>query len=238
MKAKRIILAICVLFNTCLGLAASDIHAEEDQVIKVGYPIQEGLTDIDENGNLSGYTYEYIQEMALYNGWQVEFVQAEGSIDESLITLMDMLEKGEIDLMGGMSYSAAMDDIYDYSSRSYGIAYTTLVILNNKTFIVDSTQMQHVRIAVHKNANMRLRELNEFCEMNLIEPEYFYYDSTEAMLNALTSGEAEAMLSTSAEKVDGVRTVAKFAPKPFYFITTSGNSSLIQEINLALQNIE
>ena len=32
MKAKRIILAICVLFNTCLGLAASDIHAEEDQV--------------------------------------------------------------------------------------------------------------------------------------------------------------------------------------------------------------
>ena len=237
-KGKKIILVICIFFNAFFSIASTNVDAHEDRVVRVGYPIQQGLTFVDEHGNLSGYTYEYIQEMALYNGWQVEFVQAEGSIDESLTTLMKMLEDGEIDIMGGMSYSTAMDEIYAYSSRSYGIAYTTLVILNNKTFVVDSTQKQRVKIAVHKNANKRLQELNEFCEMNLIEPEYYYYENNKKMIEALRSGEAEAMLSTSAEFIDGVRTVARFAPKPFYFITTSGNSKLIKEINLALQNIE
>lgn len=238
MKGKQIILCIFTFMTVFFYCGDFSINAEEDRVVRVGYPIQEGLTEIDEDGNYSGYTYEYIQEMALYNGWHVEFVQVDGDVNESLSTLMKMLEDGEIDLMGGMSYNEAMDEIYDYSSRSYGIAYTTLVILNNKTFIVDSTSVQRVRIAVHKNANKRLKELNEYCEMNLIEPEYLYYESSEEMLAAMKNGDADAMLSTSAEFIDGVRTVAKFAPKPFYFITTSGDSELVKEINMALQNIE
>lgn len=238
MMRKQIILCICTFMTVFFCCGDISINAEEDRVVRVGYPIQEGLTNIDEDGKYNGYTYEYIQEMALYNGWHVEFVQVDGDINESLSTLMKMLKDGEIDLMGGMSYNEAMDEIYDYSSRSYGIAYTTLVILNNKTFIVDSTSVQKVRIAVHTNANKRLQELNEYCEMNLINPEYVYFDDEEAMVEAMRRGEADAMLSTSASFIDGVRTVAKFAPKPFYFITTSGNSELVKEINLALQNIE
>lgn len=238
MKVKRIMLCISMFLTVLFCYGDFYVKAKEDRVVRVGYPIQEGLTNIDEEGKYSGYTYEYIQEMALYNGWHVEFVQVEGNENESLSKLMEMLENGEIDLMGGMAYSEAMDEIYDYSSRSYGIAYTTLVILNNKTFIVDSTSLQKVRIAVYKTANKRLQELNEYCEMNLIEPEYLYYDSEEEMMEALYQGEADAMLSTSASIIDGVRAVAKFAPKPFYFITTSGNSELIKEINMALQNID
>lgn len=71
------------------------------QVIRVGYPIQLGMTEVDEQGNYSGYTYEYLEEIAQYTGWDYEFVQVEGDLNESLVTLMDMLEKGEIDLMGG-----------------------------------------------------------------------------------------------------------------------------------------
>lgn len=238
MKVKRIMLCISMFLTVLFCHGDFSVKAKEDRVVRVGYPIQEGLTNIDDEGKYSGYTYEYIQEMALYNGWHVEFVQVEGNENESLSKLMEMLENGEIDLMGGMAYSEAMDEIYDYSSRSYGIAYTTLVILNNKTFIVDSTSLQKVRIAVYKTANKRLQELNEYCEMNLIEPEYLYYDSEEEMMEALYQGEADAMLSTSASIIDGVRAVAKFAPKPFYFITTSGNSELIKEINMALQNID
>lgn len=238
MKARRILLCICTFLTALFYHADFSAKAKEDRVVRVGYPIQEGLTNIDEDGKYTGYTYEYIQEMALYNGWHVEFVQVEGNENESLSKLMKMLENGEIDLMGGMSYNEAMDEIYDYSSRSYGIAYTTLVILNNKTFIVDSTSLQKLRIAVYRTANKRLQELNEYCEMNLIEPIYLYYDTEEEMMAALHSGEADAMLSTSASFIDGVRSVAKFAPKPFYFITTSGNSELIKDINMALLNID
>lgn len=75
-------------------------------MIRVGYPIQLGMTEVDEQGNYSGYTYEYLEEIAQYTGWDYEFVQVEGDLNESLVTLMDMLEKGDIDLMGGMLYEA------------------------------------------------------------------------------------------------------------------------------------
>lgn len=37
---------------------------QEDRVVRVAYPVQAGLTDFDEFGNYSGYTYEYLEEIA------------------------------------------------------------------------------------------------------------------------------------------------------------------------------
>lgn len=71
-------------------------------------PSRPGLTDFDEFGNYSGYTYEYLEEIAQYTGWDYEFVQAPGSMDDSLTTLMGMLQEGEIDLMGAMLYTEQM----------------------------------------------------------------------------------------------------------------------------------
>ena len=41
---------------------------QEGRVVRVAYPIQAGLTGFDEYGNYSGYTYEYLEEIAQYTG--------------------------------------------------------------------------------------------------------------------------------------------------------------------------
>ena len=53
---------------------------QEDRVVRVAYPVQAGLTDFDEFGNYSGYTYEYLEEIAQYTGWDYEFVQVPGTM--------------------------------------------------------------------------------------------------------------------------------------------------------------
>lgn len=70
------------------------------RVVRVAYPVQAGLTDFDEYGNYTGYTYEYLEEVAQYTGWEYEFVEVPGEIDESLSALLEMLQNGEVDLMG------------------------------------------------------------------------------------------------------------------------------------------
>lgn len=217
------------------------VRAEEKKVIRVAYPIQAGLTEIDETGNYRGYTYEYLQEIAQYTGWDYEFVQAPGDINTSLSQLMDMLESGEIDLMGGVLYSDAMNERFDYAGHSYGIVETVLQVLHDDTrdVVINSQVMQKMDIAVISLTGRTMDELKTYCEMNMIDAEYVLCEDDEGQIKAMEEGRADAMVNTSLNYVEGVRNIARFSPKPFYFITAKGNESgLVPMLNSAISNID
>lgn len=234
-----LLLAVCFAFF--LKIPAAHAMAKDARTVRVAFPIQTGLTQLDEYGNRSGYTYEYLEEIAQYTGWNYEFVEAPGDPNESLLTLMDMLEKGEIDLMGGMLYSAELGQQYDYASYSYGSVETVLQVLyeSPQEITINSQAPQTFRIAVAGKGGQRQQELEEYCKMNMITPVYIYCGSTEEQLEALRNGTADMMLNVSMNYIEGVRTVARFAPKPFYFVTTKGNDSgLVEELNSAILSVE
>ena len=209
------------------------------QVVPVGYPIQLGMTEVDEQGNYSGYTYEYLEEIAQYTGWDYEFVQMEGDLNESLVTLMDMLEKGEIDLMGGMLYSREMEQLYDYSSNSYGIVYTVFQVLYDDTDYVNDSQVEKtLRVAMYGQSRKHKEEMEDYCRMNLQIPQIVPCTTIEEHLRALQEGRADVMLNTSMNYIEGLRTVARFAPKPFYFVTSKGKGGLLTKLDEALHSIE
>lgn len=223
---KGCLAAFIILILAAL-LPARSLEAKEDRpVVRVGYPIQQGLTEIDENGNYTGYIYDYLQEIAQYTGWDYEFVRAEGDINESLMTLMEMLENGEIDIMGGMLYNSRMEEMYDYASNSCGIVYTVLKVLYEDTaFNEASREERPLRVAMIDGAAQRREELEEYCRMNMLIPEIVPCDTEEEMLQALKENRADVMLSTSMEFMEGLRTVARFSPRPFYFVSTKGKQT-------------
>ena len=96
--------ALILAMASCV-ICLPSVHAiGNKKVIRVGYPIQPGFTEIDRNGNYSGYTYDYLQELAQYAGWEYEFVRISGDINDAISKTMEMLENGELDLMGGTVY--------------------------------------------------------------------------------------------------------------------------------------
>ena len=100
-----LLLVFLALLNISPWLNAS---AGKARTVRVAYPIQEGLTEVDEKGRYSGYTYEYLQEIAQYTGWNYEFVQVPGTIDQRLPELLKMTRTGEVDLMGEILYTKAV----------------------------------------------------------------------------------------------------------------------------------
>lgn len=68
-----------------------------------------GLTEIAEDGTRSGYTYDYLQEVAQYTGWEFEYVDYEGTDDEQISAALDDLMAGRIDVLGAMSYSKDLE---------------------------------------------------------------------------------------------------------------------------------
>ena len=87
---------------------------------------------------------------------------------------MDMLEKGEIDLMGGMLYSEELGQQYDYASYSYGSVETILQVLHDspQDITINSQAPQTFRIAVAGKGGQREQELEDYCKMNMITPVY------------------------------------------------------------------
>lgn len=210
------------------------------QVIRVAYPEQAGLTECDGEGIYSGYTYEYLLEIAQYTGWEYEFVQIPGDINESLSAMLEMLKDGELDLMGGIMYSEGMAKQYDYAGYSYGTVHTVLSVPYEdvSTAVIDHERESDLRVAVLPTMTKRLQELEDYCLLNGIEVDLVYCENDKEQMASLHNGRADAVLDVSLNMKPDMRQIARFAPRPFYFITTKGNQQIIQEINRAIVNME
>ena len=59
-------LCLCFLLGACCCMPAT---AEEPKTVRVGfYPCPFNIKD--ENGHMSGYAYDYQQDLAAYTGWK------------------------------------------------------------------------------------------------------------------------------------------------------------------------
>ena len=89
---------LCLIL--CVILLPVSVSAQEDRskVVRVGW--YEGIYNTTgSDGQRRGYSYEYQQAVAAHTGWKYEYV------DGSWAELMSMLKKGQIDLLGGISYA-------------------------------------------------------------------------------------------------------------------------------------
>ena len=91
------ILLCLILYITVLPFPVSAEEAKT-RTVRVGW--HEGIYNTTgADGQRRGYSYEYQQAVAAHTRWKYEYV--EGSWAE----LMSMLKKGQIDLLGGISYA-------------------------------------------------------------------------------------------------------------------------------------
>src|SRR5699024_705302 len=102
-KVKNMVVVLAVGIALMGNFGAVHAQAPSDTVVRVGFPIQDGISYIDENGNYAGYLVDYMNQLTLFTDWEIEYVQAEGDVDTQLSTLLDQLEAGEIDMMGTMN---------------------------------------------------------------------------------------------------------------------------------------
>ncbi|MEG2138543.1 MAG: transporter substrate-binding domain-containing protein, partial [Oscillospiraceae bacterium] len=236
---RRFLSCLVALFLAVLPLLPAQALAAEPVVLRVGYPIQAGLTEVDESGRYSGYTYEFLQELAQYTGWSYEFVQLEGSTNEIFTKMMDMLETGELDLLTGLTYSDGLAEKYGYPASSYGTSYTVLRVDEDNTTLTDGNfqTAKNLRIAV-PTGKMRVAQLDRFCKLNDMTPTLITYQTDMEQLAALKSGEVDALLSVDLVPMQGTRTILKLDPRPFYIATTKKNLSLTHALNAAIMQVE
>ncbi|SHK21293.1 ATP-binding protein [Hespellia stercorisuis] len=242
---KRII-AIClsvIISSFWLAAPAFAADMEEDsnqRVVKVAYPEQKYLTEIDENGNFNGYSYDYLSKVAEFANWKLEYITyPDMSLNDQILNGLEGVQTGEADLVGTMLKNEALEKMYLYPENNYGLVYTTLEVLDTNLNITETnfTQQSPLKIASIKTASTRNAELEEYAREVKLNYELVGCETVNEQIEALKSGSADAMLKVSLEFLPNLKQIAQFAPRPFYFVSGKGNEELIEELDEAIQKI-
>ncbi len=245
-KKLRRALSVGIILLVCLSILSIPAYAPvaatcyTPRTVRIAYPIQSRLTDKDAQGLYSGYTYDYLQEIAQYSGWDYEIVEVPGEINAALNTSLKMLEQGEVDLLGGLLKNEQTESQFDFPEYGYGYSYTTLLLLEDNPSIHEANFQEYpnLKIAAFRKAARAQEMLAAYCQINNISYDLVLCDSEEEINQALQEGRADLCIGNSLTPVKGMRSIAQYGGVPFYFAVAKDNVTLLRELNQSILTIK
>ena len=235
-RFKRIGCIGAVLLMLLLTAAA----LAEARVVRVAFPEQEGMSYIGHTGKITGYNFDYLEKIAEYTGWKIEYVTyPTADYNEAVSGAMEDLKAGKVDLLGPMLKTAQSQAMFDFPENSYGTVYTTLCAPTTSRLRETNIQnMKPLRVGLWRQATTRNKEVVNFLWANNIEYELVYYETSEEQQQALQNGEVDVISGLSLSPIANTRIVEQFAARPYYFATTQGNADLLKELDETVARID
>ncbi|MDO5135497.1 MAG: GGDEF domain-containing protein [Eubacteriales bacterium] len=229
-KRKKMLLFLGVCF---LLLGGVTVQAKTERTIRVGFPLQRGMTWKQEDGSYVGYTVDYLNELSRYTDWDYEYVEVDGDLSVQTAKLMNMLREGEIDLMGAMNSTAQLREEYLFPSYSYGTSYAVIAVPRESDSWMeeDYENWDGIRLAVYPGVEKHLRFLREFASINGFTFTTVKCINSQEMLRAVENGKADAILQADISMEESFRSIARFYPSPFYFAVSKKSPEILRELN-------
>ena len=228
---------ILVILSICFIFVAFTLNAYADEAsdrVRVGFYEYPCFQKVFPDGRVGGYSYEYLKAISQFNDWQYEFVTGY-TYDECL----QLLEKGELDLMGTLKKTPELMEKYDFPDYSSMVDILLLVKNeNNNDIEFDNFEsFDGMKVGMQKGFNGK-EFLTSFAEEKGFSFHIVIYDSNEELSNALENNEVDTIFITGSQMSEDYRVVTSFELDSHYFVTTKGNEKILNELNEGIKNIQ
>ena len=234
----RNLLLLLILFASVLYLKPYNVYANSDdskqrEVIRVGFFAMDGYHMIDDQGNRSGYGYDFLQLVSRYLDVDFEYVGYDKSWDET----QTMLANGEIDLLTSARKTPEREELFDFS-RPIGENNAILTIRsdNNSIIMHNFSTYNGMHVAL-LNGNTRNDDFVAFAQENGFSYFPVYFDTIDEMTEALQDGTVDAIVTSSLRQTNNERIIEKFKNSDFYAVVKKGNTELLDQINYAIDQM-
>lgn len=199
--------------------------------IKVGWFDCEGYFDKDKDGNLIGFGVDYLNAIAVYTGWNYEFVKStrEGCLE--------MLQSGKIDLLSPVCVDLELNNS-EVSTEVIGESYGYIYKLGNnfKVSYEEYSKFRLMTIGIEKGSHME-EEVRSYCEKNDFEfSEIVYFNTFDEMKSALASRKIDAIVTDSYVSVENLKVIGRFANGRVTF--AASNQEVWEQLNYAMEKIK
>ena len=208
--------------------------ADEKEKIRVGYFEMEGFHSHNEYRELVGYEIDYLNVVAALNGWEYEYIEAADFMD-----CCDMLEAGEIDLMGPAMMTDARKEKFAYSELDLGTEFTVLVTNADREdlYYEDYENFDGLKVAVLYDYPLTDYFIS-YMKVHNFESELVYFDTVEESKTALKNGEVDAVVDSIMNMDRDAKLLARFSPQPFYFLVNKDDLDFLGELNRAMSQVQ
>ena len=228
------ILMTMLLLTALLPLSASAAETvSQHERVRVGFFAMDGYHMMDEDGNRSGYGYDFLRLMARYWDVDYEYVGYDKSWDE----MQRMLIDGEIDMVTSARRTPEREELFDFS-RPIGTNNGILTVRSDNSTIVEGKYSTYdgMRVALLRG-NSRNDEFAEYARTKGFTYKSVYFDSAEEIAEALQNGTVDAIVTSFLRKMNNERILEKFGSSDFYVIVKKGNTELLNKINYAIDQM-
>ena len=231
---RHICILLClILYITVLPLPVSAEEAKS-RTVRVGW--YEGTYNITgPNGERRGYSYEYQQAVAAHTGWKYEYV--EGSWTE----LMSMLKKGQIDLLGGISYAEERSTSMLFSELPMGEDKYYLYVDTSNTDIStsDLTTLNGKRIGMLPDA-LPTEMFHEWEKSHGVNTQQVDITGVDDVRQKLKNHEIDGFVLNESPQWerDNIFAVLLIGSSFNYFAVSKKRPDLKEELDQAMQKIE
>lgn len=222
---RRLLCAVLLLVSLC-PIAAAD--GTEPKTVRVGfYPCPFNIKD--ESGHLSGYAYDYQQDIAAYTGWQYEYVEA------TWPELMQMLKDGEIDLLSDVSHTPERESEMLFSAYPMGTEGYYLYVSRADESIdrLDEASLHGKRIGINAGS-VQAGLFEAWARENGVQAQVIPGNGDEAMVGMLERGEIDAVVAVDSYGFDNTIPVARIGGSDFYFAINKARPDLKAELDRAM----
>ena len=244
-RKKSAVLFVCILvvFGIWMMLSVHCLAAEknndeaqttEQKIIRVG-SFEDTFNYADKNGVRRGYGYELMQALAGYTGWEFEYVKCDWS------NCFNMLENGEIDVMGDISYTDERAQRMLFSDEAMGeeqyILYADLSNIDIGTS--DFKFMDGKRVGVLMDTEPEIM-LTEWEDKNGIQTEHVNVDNNDDVEKKLANHEIDCFVSLeeSIWSEQGISSVTTIGKSGIYFAINKERSDIKTELDYAMRQLE
>ena len=226
-------LCLLLLLSVVLPVKAAAETAPA-KVVRVG-SFEDTFNYCNEKGARKGYGYELLQTLSGYTGWQFEYVTCDWS------DCFEKLENGEIDIMGGISYTEDRAEEMLFSDEPMGEEKYYLYADLSRTDLStsDYKTLNGKKIGVLMGAESEVM-LTEWEEKYGLKTQHVNIANNEDVKQKLANHEIDCFVSLEesywAEL--GISTITRVGKSSIYYVLNKDRSDLKEELDNAMHALD
>ncbi len=232
-KSVCALLSLLLLLSAVLPVKAAAETAPV-KLIRVG-SFEDTFNYCNEKGARKGYGYELLETLSGYTGWQFEYVTCDWS------DCFEKLENGEIDIMGGISYTEDRAEEMLFSDEPMGEEKYYLYADLSRADISasDFKTLDGKKIGVVMGTEPEVM-LTEWEEKHGLKTQHVNISNNEDVKQKLANHEIDCFVSLEesywAEL--GISTITRVGKSSIYYVLNKDRPDLKEELDNAMHALD